>query len=413
MWRSIHRERAQALPLFALLIVVFLGMVGLAVDAGRLYVARAELTRALDSAALAGVIELPDLNNAEAAANAYMDDNEPGAKVEFPTQVENQFRVRGRLNVSLLFMGVLGFGNMDIEAEAAAGFGIVPSDTVMLVDATGSMGASPCNGSQNNSGCPIWEAKQAAHSFKSLFLGSGTATTKLGFTPFRGCHNPPRLFTGCVTNTMRVDLTSTESLVTTAINNTTAESLAGVPSGTNLCLGLYKALEMFTGPNAQSGETVLRSLVIMTDGDNNWVYPSAGNGAPPASCTPSGNLTSPGYDNGPGCLGGQPYERSMDRRTRDILDSLDSATVEIYIVAFGVCGTNNSTVYTSNQCRTSTNGGQIGNSDHDNTADPRLLKCIASSTTGTNDHYFFVPTAQDLPQVFEDVAHAIAFRLIE
>ncbi|MEX0751035.1 MAG: hypothetical protein WD359_09530 [Dehalococcoidia bacterium] len=41
------------------------------------------------------------------------------------------------------------------------------------------------------------------------------------------------------------------------------------------------------------------------------------------------------------------------------------------------------------------------------------MKCIASSTLNTNDHFYRVPTAEDLPAVFEDIAHAIAFRLIE
>ena len=54
----------------------------------------------------------------------------------------------------------------------------------------------------------------------------------------------------------------------------------------------------------------------------------------------------------------------------------------------------------------------IGNNDSDNTADRRLLKCIASSTAGTNDHYFEVPSAGDLPDVFSQIAREIAFRLI-
>jgi hypothetical protein len=81
-------------------------------------------------------------------------------------------------------------------------------------------------------------------------------------------------------------------------------------------------------------------------------------------------------------------------------------------VAFGVCSSN-STVYTASQCRTTNNGGQIGASNSDNTSDQRLLKCIASSTTGTNDHYFYASTASQLPQIFQQIANAIAFRLIE
>jgi hypothetical protein len=379
----------------------------LAIDAGRLYVARAELTRALDSAALAGVVELPDLPAAEARASAYFNDNEVDGSISFPsTQNENQFRVQGTRNVTFLFMKVLGFSNRDVQATAAAGFGTIPSDTVLEVDATGSMGASPCNGSQNNSGCPIWEAKQAALGFADLLIsGGGGGITQIGYTAYRGCHNPPRTYSGCTTNSMRSDLTSSQATVNAAVNATTA--VGG--SGTNTCLGLYKAKEMFDGPNAQTASNVLKSLVIMADGDNTYnvnAY-SAAQGAPPVECRPASNYTSSDGNVGTACVAAQTRERSLDIKTKALADVLKAQGVEIYIVAFGVCGTLNGSTPTSGYC------GGIGNSDHDDTADQRLLKCIASSTSGTNDHYYQVPTASDLPEVFEQIAHTIAFRLIE
>jgi hypothetical protein len=42
-----------------------------------------------------------------------------------------------------------------------------------------------------------------------------------------------------------------------------------------------------------------------------------------------------------------------------------------------------------------------------------LLKCIASSTPGTNDHYYETSTSAELPAIFTAIAQAIAFRLIE
>jgi Flp pilus assembly protein TadG len=404
--RKLKHERGQTLPIFALLLVAFMGLLGLAIDAGRVYVARAELSRALDSAALAGVLELPDEDEAELAAIAYMTDNQPDAGVSFPaTQTANQFRVLGDRNVEFIFMRLLGFTDIDVKASAAAGFGIVPSDTVLMVDATGSMGASPCNGSQNNSGCPIWEAKQAAHAFNDLFLGSDSSMTQVGYAPFRGCHNPPRTYSGCTTNTQRVDLTSTKSGVTSAINATNA--LGG--SGTNVCLALFKAREMFNGPNAQTAGNTVKSLVILSDGDNTYNVNSysSSQGAPPTSCRPSSGASSSDGDVSSNCTGAQSRERSVDTRTKTLADTLRGEGVEIYVIAFGVCGSFNTNTPTAAYC------GGIGNGDHDNTADQRLLKCIASSTPGTNDHYYRVPTAADLPAVFEEVARAIAFRLIE
>jgi hypothetical protein len=408
-----------------MLLVSFLALTGLAIDAGRLYVARAELTRALDAAALAGVIELPDIDAAQDRAAAYMDENEPDAVLTFPSAGENQFRVKGTRNVDLLFMRIVGFSDLDIKANAAAGFGIIPSDTVLLVDATGSMGASPCNSSDNNPGCPIYEAKNAAENFAELFLTDGNPMTQVGYTPFRGCHNPPRTHTGCPTNSMLEDLTTVFNDVVDAVDNTTA--VGG--TGTNVCLALYKAQEMFEGSNAQTAANTVKSIVLLSDGDNtyNAAAYSSSQGSPPTDCRPASGYSSSDAFVGTGCSAAgqgsasssnpgsnsESRERSLDRKTRDLAVELKSAGIEIYVVAFGVCGTANGTVYTTDQCKTDSNGGFVGNSDPDTSADSRLLKCLASSTQGTNDHYYNVPTAEDLPAVFEDIAHAIAFRLIE
>ena len=77
-------ERGQILPIMALLAVAFIGLLGLAIDGGRLYVAKAELSRALDSAALAGGVELPDPNEAEPTASAHPAEPLPAAPVHFP-----------------------------------------------------------------------------------------------------------------------------------------------------------------------------------------------------------------------------------------------------------------------------------------------------------------------------------------
>ena len=90
MKRVPFSERGQALPLFILVMIALLAMVGLAIDAGRLYVARAELVRALDSAALAGVVELPDLDAAEQKASAYFNDNDDQATTLVPGEPERE-----------------------------------------------------------------------------------------------------------------------------------------------------------------------------------------------------------------------------------------------------------------------------------------------------------------------------------
>ncbi len=404
MHQRLSGQRGQALPLFIIVMVMLVGVVGLAVDVGRFYIARAELSRALDSAALAGVIELPSTANAQTQASTYFDAHISDGSITFPSSASGQFRVRGTRNVDFVFMGLLGIGSKSVSASAAAGVGSTPSDTVMVIDSTSSMGDPPCNASQNNSGCPIWEAKQAALAFKNLLFGSGSSTTtKVGYTPFRGCHNTPRTHAACVTNAMRVDLTTNSAAVTTAVNNTTA--LGG--SGTNTCMGLFKAQEMFNGPNAQTAANTIKSLVILADGDNRYdlVAYSAAQGSPPVPCRPTGYST--GSDAGGGCTPATSRERSLDTLTHTLATTLKNQGVEIYVVAFGVCGPLDASTATSGYC----NG--VGNADHDNVADRRLLKCVASSSPMTNDHYYQVSTASDLPQVFTRIAQAIAFRLTE
>jgi Flp pilus assembly protein TadG len=401
MMKTIRTERAQALPIVALLAVVLLGMIGMAIDVGRLYVARAELSRAVDAAALAGVLELPDNAAAEARADAYLKENLPGAQSSFPGNASNSLRVRGTRTVDLAFMGILGFKSMDVNASAAAGFGFVPNDSALILDATGSMGDAPCNSAQNNSGCPIKEAKDAADGFIDTLLGGGNQFAQVAFAPYRGCYNPPLNKANCVPSSMIVDFTRSEPTLRTGIGNTSATG----GSGTNVCLGLDQALSMFKGATAQSGPDVVRSVVILTDGDNNYNAYSYGTGAPTANCRPN---TDPSRSDPSGsCAGAQTRERELDRKTMAVVSELESIGVAVYVVAFGTCGTDDGTIAGDTWC------SGVGNGDHDNTADRRLLKCAASSSAGTNDHYFEVPAATDLPAVFQKIARAIGFRLTE
>lgn len=398
-------ERGQILPIMAILVVILVGLLGLALDLGRVYIARAQLSRALDAAALAGVLDLPSVPTAQARATQYMAENMPQATITFPPPSQDaQFRVRGSVSVDMLFMKLFGFGAVDVQAEAAAGFGLIPVDTALMIDATGSMGASPCNGRQSNSGCPIKEARDAASLFVDTLLGGTNYLTKVGFAPFRGCYDPPRSYSACVPASKILALSSNATLLKSNIATVTAQG----GTGTNVCLALKQGRDILFGPGAQSGSNVAKFLLILSDGDNTYNRNSYGQGAPPTECRPN---TSPwNSDNyvDSSCRSAQTRERELDVKTKALADSLKAQGVEIYVVAFGVCGT-------PNVARPSDPGycNGIGNSDHDNAADRRLLKCVASSASGTNDHYFEVATAADLPDVFGDIARAIAFRLIE
>jgi hypothetical protein len=407
---SVNRQRGQILPMVALMAVVLVAMVGLAIDVGRIMVAKAQLVRAVDAAALAGALKLPSLTDATTQVNLYMAQNEPNATWDVPTSpAARQIEVHATKDVDLTFLRVLtivpGIGLEDpvsVSAEAVAGFGIQAIDTYLDIDATGSMGT--CSGYHCTP--PIDEAKQAAANFADILLNDapGSSLTQVGTGPFRGCYNPPRTYQSCVPMSMVADLTENKSLIMSKIDNIEAEG----GTGTNICLGMLEGQGMLFGPNGQTAQNTLKILVILSDGDNTYNATSYGQGAPPQSCRPTYDPSHSDTYVDTECRSAQTREKSLDIETKAMADQLKSQGVEIYVVGFGVCGTNNpSQLPTTSYC----NG--IGNNDSDNTADRRLLKCIASSTAGTNDHYFEVPHAEDLPDVFSSIARQIAFRLIK
>ena len=393
--------RGQVLPIVALLLVAFIGLLGLAVDVGRLYVAKTELSRAADSAALAGVVELPDVDAAQSRATAYLSENQPDATASFPaTSQEYQIRVKASRTVEMTFMGIFGFNEVGLDTTAAAGFGQVPIDTVLAIDATASMADSPCNSANNNAGCPIKEAKDAAKYFAEILLGSPPGQpgdTQVGVAAYRGCYNPPRTTASCVPNGWTINLSSNQGLVDGKIEDIDATG----GSGTNVCLGLWKARDIIWGPGSQANSSTRRFAVLLSDGDNNYNPVVFGNGHPPAECRPQNPSTSSG---GGSCANPASQERTLDNQTLAMADAMKAQGIEVYVVGFGVCGSTSSSA-----C----NRGTVGGTAHDNTADRNLLKCVSSSTAGTNDHYLEVPTATDLPAVFGEIARRIAFRLIE
>jgi hypothetical protein len=102
----------------------------------------------------------------------------------------------------------------------------------------------------------------------------------------------------------------------------------------------------------------------------------------------------------------QPNELDLDKKTLAMADALKDDGVEIYVVGFSVCGQPNDDL-----CNRST----VANPPHtntDDTADRNLLKCIASSSDDTNDHYFEVDSASELPEIFQVIAWKIAGRAL-
>ncbi|MGH7621554.1 MAG: pilus assembly protein TadG-related protein, partial [Gemmatimonadaceae bacterium] len=203
--RRILCEQAQVLPLFALLMTGLFGAIGLSVDLGRAYKEKAELSRALDSAALAGAIELPDTTNATDKATQYMTINMPRAtllapEIDVPAQ---KVTITAKSRVPTIFMRLLGISHVDVSASAQAGASnlgssALPLDVELVLDDTGSMGSGCTNAQRNTPSagqsspvCPIGLTRNAAQAFLNiLYPASGSpSSTQVGFNAFRGCYN--------------------------------------------------------------------------------------------------------------------------------------------------------------------------------------------------------------------------------
>jgi hypothetical protein len=195
---------------------------------------------------------------------------------------------------------------------------------------------------------------------------------------------------------MVVGLSNDKSAIQSKIDSITANG------STNICLGLNKANEVLFGAQHHTVSNMLRIVVLLSDGQNNYTGDSYGQGEPPLACRPSNPSGSDPYPSS--CHAAQTRQRELDIKTKQLADTMKANGVEVYVVGFGVCGTKN-----TNLCSTS----MIGTNTHDNTANRNLLKCLASSSSGTNDHYFEAATAADLPGIFNNIARLIGFRLIK
>jgi hypothetical protein len=393
-----------------LMAIVLFAMIGLAIDVGRVFVTKAELSRDVDAAALSGVLDLPDISQAIARAEDYMAENDPEAVgvAELCEDESGCLQVSGTKSVSMYFLSVLGIGEVEVAAHAKAGFGTQVLDAYMAIDATSSM-----------AGDPIAQAKDAAQTFAEILLGGTGGNTQVGAGAFRGCYDNPRNWTPCA-NTQDesspevFDLTNDiDDLDISAIGTTSG-------SGTNVCGGLFKAYQVMAASDQLGEENLQRIVVLLSDGDNIYndnTYALGGEGSPVPECRPSDPTDDNGYTSG-GCdSDGHQSDNpalELDVLTWELAKAMEDDGIEIYVVGFGVCDPEawpGAPYYTDAQCDAQI--GDSGSSNHDDIADERLLKCIASSSAGTNDHYFWAEDADDLPAIFSTIAFQIGHRLIE
>ncbi len=400
---------------------------GLAVDAGQLYVAHTALQNAVDSAALAGSMELPydpdmDKGLVEAAvadmltrnyADAVLDEVKAGSEVR-------SVCVTAQTTVDMALMSVVGITDETVEASACAGFNNL--EIALVLDTTGSMDGAPLN-----------NTKAAAENLVDLVLPeSGTASTKVGLVPFRGKVHLPAgvdgLEEGCrnvdgslndgslldvykdkkYRNPSRYSLSqlgiaddncSNISLVkelTTdredILSSIYALSATGNASGTVISEGVKWGTNVLTpeAPYTQGSDddSYRKILILLTDGDTEdgrcrgtygtsnsptvyWTNAFFGAGL-------GGEYASP--DDIPTCADGDGLNQAM----LDEAQKAKDAGIEIFTIRYG---TSDST-------------------------DIDLMKAMASSKDGTTDHYFNAPSADDIGEIFKKIGQQLGLRLL-
>ena len=209
---------------------------------------------------------------------------------------------------------------------------------------------------------------------------------------------------------MITNLTSNTTTLHNGINSIYAIGGPGQPSGgsgTNICLALEKGQDVIFGAGSHPGTTTKRYLILLTDGDNVYnatVVNQSSPQSPETPCRPTNPSTSDA-DVSPNCRSASNtgQARIVDILSYGMATTLEGQGVEIFVVGLSPCAHDNT------QCSTST----IGTSQSDAQRNENLMKCIASSNVGTNDHYFYAATAAELPAIFTAIASQIAHRLLE
>ena len=408
------RQRGAVHVLVAVLIPILLGVAGLALDMGNLYLSQTRLQAAVDAGALAGALQLPydpDLTKdiARTAAIDMVHTNYPEAEIQGVTAGTDirSLRVTATAQVKTMLMEILGVTSNKVTATACAGFNNL--EVVLVIDNTGSM-----------KGTPITRVREASVDLVDLIIPDGAApNTRVGLVPFRGkikALDADGYPSGCLNadgtqnvgihpdlmylynalpsykkSQVNLDtctdippiqaLTTDKDALTSAINEMDA---LGYGSGTVISEGIKWGRNVLSpeSPYTQgsSDPKVRKIMIVLTDGDTE---DGTCGGAYASTFTPNNYWTNAYYGmkvqdchcNNGGCLNAAMLTEAQNAK---------NAGIEIFSIRFG---------------------------DSD-TTDIALMKQIASSRTGTEDHYFNAPSAEDIPDVFKLIGKQLGWRLL-
>jgi hypothetical protein len=398
---------------------VLVGMVGLAIDMGRMYIAQTKLQAAVDAAALAGSATLPkdvDVNNGKVSAsvNEYLNRNYPQAsrKSLTPGTDIRSICVSAEVNVPMTFMAALGINSRPVSASACAGYNDL--EVALVLDNSGSM-----------YGNPITNVKNAANQLVNLMMPQGTAPSiMVGLVPFRGkvrindgddgqaagCRNADGTVNdsditwhnggsswpdwSCRDNALPPikALTNNKGQITDAINSMKAyggSQGSSYASGTIIVGGIRWGRELLTPdwPYTQAGpQTQKRKiLILLTDGHNEDGTCPGGGDSDPRTNDDSPYRRNAYYQMGDENCHCNDYGCLDQEMLSEAQRAKEEFGIEIFVIRYGTSST---------------------------ASDIAIMKTVASSTPGTDDHYFDAPSNSDIPKVFEKIGRALGFRLL-
>jgi Mg-chelatase subunit ChlD len=300
------RRRGQIVLLFAVTLVLVLGMVAFGVDVGFMMVRRTEVQRAVDAAVLAAADYLDEedveQDDVEQMARTYLEANglndqqlsDDHLDIEFgrwlrdsytfePIGFDEANAIRIALNVEegLFFGRVLQHQDFSFQTEAIAikNGGAPPRDVMMVIDCSGSMdddGGSPPQ--------PISAVKEAA----IVLCDAAQPDDHIGLTVYNW--TDPAL-NNRQTGKLEIGLTDDREAVKGLINTLHAGHYA---SYTNIAGGIREGGETLRDTARTNVEKI---LIVLTDGIANRVEPPYG--------VPSGDLPHGDPPNNPDGNAGQ------------------------------------------------------------------------------------------------------------
>ncbi len=128
---TLRGERGQAIIIIAFVAIALFLFAGLALDAAAIYAGQSRLKRAVDAAALAGVVELPNEDAAQTRVEQFMlingfDPDDPQVMVppfnveRVPTVLYLQLAVTATYRVPLNFLPIINFDYVEVTESAVA-----------------------------------------------------------------------------------------------------------------------------------------------------------------------------------------------------------------------------------------------------------------------------------------------------